>query len=141
MTALILTLGLLMAGAPAHPGRPMSATEVARRLDVTTFPNSTGPERRPDARTLRDYGFTRMEPGDRGDVYLHRDQAEVRWTFGIRVLTWSEGKGMLCISDIAQNGGSYFQVRPLEVEEGPDGLLRATGRRVKASGCPERRQR
>lgn len=135
MTPLLMALGLLMTGAPAHPTMQISPVEVARRLDMTTFPNSMGPRRRPGARTLRDYGFTRIEQNGPNAISLF--EANSRWVFYIKVLSWSGREGILCIGDKAMLGGTYFVIEPLEVEEGPNGLLRATGRPVTHPRCQE----
>jgi hypothetical protein len=135
MTPFFLALGLLMAAAPPQPANQISPVEVARRLDVTSFPNSIGPRRRPGARTLRDYGFTRIERNRPNAISLF--EADSSWVFYIRVLSWSGRKGMLCIGDKAMISGTYFIIEPLEVEEGPNGLLRATGRPVTHPDCQE----
>jgi hypothetical protein len=135
MIRLLLVFSLLMAGAPAHAAKPLSAAEVARRLDVTSFPNSIGPRRRPGARTLRDYEYTRVEIQSRDEVSLYRVRPD--WLFSIRILSRSGRKTILCIQDKTLSLGTYDVAKPLEVQEGSDGLLRATGRRVKAAACPE----
>jgi hypothetical protein len=88
----------------------MSAVEVANRLDVMSFPNSIRPARRPGAQTLRDYGFTNPASNSRDSVTL-------------------------CIIDKAVGSGTYFSVYPIEVEEGTDRLLHATGRKVNYPDC------
>jgi hypothetical protein len=136
MTALILILGLLMAGAPAHPAKLMSAEEVARRLDVTSFDNSTGPRRRPGARTLGDYGFTNPASTSRDYVTVYRyADGDVRWLFGVDILSRSGRTLTLCITDKAVGSGTYYFVYPIEVVEGAGGLLQATGRRVTGPKC------
>jgi hypothetical protein len=136
MTPLVLALSLLMAGPSTHAAKPISAVEVARRLDMNTFTNSTGWRHTPGARTLRDYGFTRVEP--EGPDYPNSVsvyEADSTWVFWIQVLSWTGRKGILCIQDKPMISGTYNVMRPVEVEEGRDGLLRATGRAITHPEC------
>lgn len=136
MTPLLMALGLLMAAAPAHPTKQISAAEVARRLDVMSFPNSIQPARRPGAHKLRDYGFTKPASVGRDTVtlYQHRD-GRVRWLFGIDILRRHGRRLTLCITDKAVSEGNYYYVYPIEVQEGADGVLRATRQRVTEPRC------
>jgi len=137
MTPIVLTLALLMAHAPVRVDKTLSASEVVRRLDVTSFPSSIGPRRRPGAWTFRDYGVTRLEPKGRDFITLYeRDKS---WVFTIEVLGPSYRGTIVCMTDHALNGGSYYTQDPMEIEEGPGGLLRATDRTVTHPKCPVRR--
>jgi hypothetical protein len=123
----------LFASAPAVAGASVSARDAARAIDLTSFPNSTGPRRIPGAKTPTDYGFTIAEEhGDGVDLYL----ADRSWLLGVRVLTQSGRTLVLCIQDKAENGGSYHTIDPVEFERRSDGLLHATGRHVTDRNCP-----
>ena len=93
---------------------------VATKLDITSFPNSTGPRRKEGLRTFADYGFTSVARDGNAAVL---DAADKSWTFRVSIL------------DRALNGGSYFSVKPIEVAQGKDGLFRATGNPVADPNC------
>ncbi|MBA16270.1 MAG: hypothetical protein CMN73_07925 [Sphingomonas sp.] len=108
------------------------ATEVAERLDVTSFPNSIGPRREADKHRFADYGFTEIAD-DAGTAEL--TSADGEWVFRIRVLGASGDTIRICVLDRALNGGSYFTVKPVEISEGDDGLFHATGREITSPDC------
>lgn len=106
--------------------------EVARKLDVTSFPNSTGPRRKEGLRTLADYGFTTATRDGNAAVF---ELADKSWTFRVSLIDRSDKALKLCILDRALGGGSYFSVKPIEVAPGKDGLYRATGNPVADPNC------
>ena len=105
---------------------------VATKLDITSFPNSTGPRRKEGLRTFADYGFTSVARDGNAAVL---DAADKSWTFRVSILDRGDKAMKLCILDRALNGGSYFSVKPIEVAQGKDGLFRATGNPVAAPNC------
>ncbi|MBQ1499469.1 MAG: hypothetical protein IIZ38_14245 [Sphingomonas sp.] len=105
---------------------------VATKLDITSFPNSTGPRRKEGLRTFADYGFTSVARDGNAAVL---DAADKSWTFRVSILDRGDKAMKLCILDRALNGGSYFSVKPIEVAQGKDGLFRATGNPVADPNC------
>ncbi|MDH4745182.1 hypothetical protein OMP43_14270 [Sphingomonas sp. CBMAI 2297] len=105
---------------------------VATKLDITSFPNSTGPRRKEGLRTFADYGFTSVARDGNAAVL---DAADKSWTFRVSILDRGDKAMKLCILDRALNGGSYFSVKPIEVTQGKDGLFRATGNPVADPNC------
>jgi hypothetical protein len=109
-------------------GLPAAAQEVAPQtvadaLDMTSFRNSIGPRRAEGARTLADYGFVHSE--SEGNTAYYED-AEGGWRFSIGLISLDGKTATLCITDKAQNGGSYFTRKPLVAELDADGLYRAS---------------
>lgn len=105
---------------------------IASKLDVTSFPNSTGPRRKEGLRTLADYGFTTVTRDGSAAVF---EPADKSWTIRVSILDRSDKALKLCILDRALGGGSYFSVKPIEVAPGKDGLYRATGNPVADPNC------
>lgn len=105
---------------------------VTTKLDITSFPNSTGPRRKEGLRTFADYGFTSVARDGNAAVL---DAADKSWTFRVSILDRGDKAMKLCILDRALNGGSYFSVKPIEVAQGKDGLFRATGNPVADPNC------
>jgi hypothetical protein len=108
---------------------------VAERLDLTSFPNSTGPRQDEGLYTFADYGFTEVESD--GQV-VRFTEPEGGWVFTVTVLDTRDGRLRLCVADKAENGGSYDTVEAIEVVEGASGLLHATANRVNHPDCVER---
>jgi len=115
---------LVLAGANQHRGAAPLVTqaEVARRLDLTSFPNSTGPRRGAGAVTPADYGFAKMSKREGWTVLSAQDGG---WDIGVRLLSADADSALICFLDKAQNGGTYRAQSALEVARGPDGLFHA----------------
>jgi hypothetical protein len=128
----LLALPLLLAAVPVHAE---TAQNLGERLDMTSFPNSIGPRREDGARTLKDYGFTKVQIEGETVRFLEPDES---WVFAVRPLATTAPQMALCIEDQALNGGSYHIVEALEVTEGTDGLLHATGNDISHPDCAER---
>lgn len=127
-----LVLALSIWSLPALAESPQA---IGERLDMTSFPNSVGPRLEDASRTLADYGFTKIVVDGETVRFIEPDDS---WLFAIRVLDTPPGQIVLCIEDKAQNGGTYHIVQGLEVSEGVDGLLHATGDRATHPDCAER---
>ncbi len=111
--------------------------EVAKDLDVISFPNSIRPQSIPGARTFAQYGFTQVAPteGEAGSVDVY--PPDHAWLFKITVLG-SEGDNVtVCVLDEALNGGTYLTQTPLELQRRGDGLLHATDRDVNDPRCSQ----
>ncbi|MDB5457573.1 MAG: hypothetical protein JWP92_3158 [Caulobacter sp.] len=128
---LVPSLALAVLAGPAAAAPP-SAREVVDRLDMTSFRNSIGPRRSPTLKTLADYGFTQREETSFSVTVL---QADGGWMYDVGVLSTEGDRTVICVTDRALNGGSYYSVVPVEVTPGPDGLLRATGRALTDPRC------
>lgn len=120
---------------PACWSAELLPSEVARTLDITSFRNSIRPGLRPGTKTLAQNGFTEIDPtkGDAGSVEAYRPGRS--WLFKITVRRSGGGKAVVCILDQAENGGTCLSLEPVELQQGRDGLLHATGRAVSDPRC------
>lgn len=142
----IVGLALLLDGgvATAQPGtdaawgrhRAAIARQMIARLDVTSFPNSTGPRRRAGERTLAQYGFTHVELFD--DGWAQAQMADGSWQVGVFVLDDGAHRKRLCFTDVATNGGTYHTTTTLDVAAQRGGLWRVVGRPGPVKGCSGR---
>jgi hypothetical protein len=114
----------------------LSPVRVAELLDLTSFPNSTGPRREGALRTFRDFGFSDVE---RDGDSIRAFEGGRTWMIALTVLERNDERLLLCVVDQALNGGSYFAVAAVEVVLGADELLHATGLEVRHPDCVERR--
>jgi len=131
-----LAVALLATGLPpACWSAELMPREVARTLDITSFPNSIRPGLRPGTKTLAQNGFTEVVPtkDDASSVEVY--QPDRSWVFKITVRRSENGKMVVCILDQALNGGTYLSLDPVELKRGGDGLLHATGRAVSDPRC------
>jgi hypothetical protein len=70
--------------------------QVIAKLDLTSFPNSTGPRREPGKKTLADYGFVVVEPTPRGaQLYL----ADRGWMMAFVILQATPSTVEICLYD------------------------------------------
>jgi hypothetical protein len=112
------------AGSPGNAGWPDTdlAEFVFTHLDLTTFRNSTGPQRSPGDRFFSDLGLRPTQASD--SVATHDGE----WRYTVRVLARRDfnGDGLedvaICFTDQARNGGTYDARSPL--------LLQRIGGRV-----------
>lgn len=115
----------------------LAPSEVAKDLDIMSFPNSIRPQSRPGAGAFAQYGFTQVVPteGEAGSVDVY--PPDHAWLFRITVLG-SEGDDVtVCVLDEALNGGTYLTQMPLELQRRGDGLLHATDRDVNDPRCSQ----
>ena len=130
----VATMAMVLAP-PACGSAAPTPSQVAKDLDVMSFPNSLRPQSRPGARTFAQHGFTQVVPteGEAGSVAVY--PPDHAWLFRITVLG-SKGDGVtVCILDGALNGGTYLTQAPLELQRRGDGLLHATDRVVSDPRC------
>jgi hypothetical protein len=128
----------------AWPERDL-AKFVFEHLDLTSFRNSTGPRRRPGQRFYK-------------DLDVHPDQVSETeaastlgdWLYSVIVLRTYDYSGdgrpevLVCFSDIARNGGSYFTINSyvlLFVDGRAVALAYDDGRRAEEAGCRSARSR
>jgi hypothetical protein len=138
-TIRLLALSALVCAvcAPADAAAPAgrrTAMEVARNLDVTSFPNSIGPRRERGKKRFVDYGVTRFTRTPDGVAVEEPDHS---WLFEISILTDRGVRKVICFEDKNTGGGSYHTVDAMEVKRGRDGLYRATGRHPVDRRCPQ----
>jgi hypothetical protein len=125
-------LALILAGTqPTH----QSLEDVARRLDLRSFPNSTGPRRTPNAARPADYGFTMLK---REGASISLIQSDGSWELGFSPIGREGDTLLLCIRDQALNGGSYDTQEPVAVRKEADGLFHASRTKAHPSSCPPR---
>lgn len=96
-----------------------AAVEIVDRLDITSFPNSIGPRRRPGARTLADYGLTKKSSFDDGWVYTA--MPDKSWMVGVFILKPGRQRRRICITDTSTSGGTYRSINAVDVRRRPDG--------------------
>lgn len=109
MSALFLSLIVLTLGqtGTAQP----TAAEILQRLDLNSFPNSTGP-RKVDGWTYpADWSFTEASEAD-GVATLTNPRV---WSISLMVIRHQEDGTIVCFVDDAQNGGSYLSRVALRV--------------------------
>jgi len=130
----IATVAMVLAP-PACGSAAPTPSQVAKHLDVMSFPNSIRPQSRPGARTFAQYGFTQVVPteGEAGSVDVY--PPDHAWLFRITVLGNKGDDVTVCVLDEALNGGTYLTRTPLELQRRGDGLLHATGRVVSDPRC------
>lgn len=109
-----------------------SPTIIAEQIDVRTFPSSLGPRIEDEKRTLSDYGFS--DSYRRGSTSEFFDDNH-NWMIAFRVLEATDEHLVLCITDAAQNGGTYRTEKQVAFREGEDGLLVATDEVPGLPGC------
>lgn len=107
---------------PASDWRTTDLLYIARDLDVTSFPNSIGPSRRPDAKTLGQYGYTQVtaRPG-----MVEFTLADGSWYFAVEMIQDRGDIKELCVSDRAMNLGTYNARTRVKVKRGAKGYYEA----------------
>jgi len=111
--------------APSVPISDWHTTDllyIARNLDVTSFPNSIGPSRRPGAKMLHQYGFNTATPKP-GIAEFTTDDGG--WYFGVEMLQDRGDIKELCVSDRAMNLGTYNTRTRVKVKRNAEGLYQA----------------
>jgi hypothetical protein len=129
---LLAMLGLVAASARA--AELTDATSVLRKLDLSSFANSTGPRRGPGKKTPEQYGFTRSEVTDGVSLLA---EAGGDWSLRLRILRQRPGRLLVCFEDKAHNGGSYDAQSLLLLTLDKDGLYKAKEQPARAD-CPAR---
>ncbi len=119
---------------PSHQCRA-AARVLVRKLDLTSFPNSTGPRRMPGKRTLADYGFSKAKVFD--DGWTEVSEPDDRWSISFYLLHAEPTRMEVCVMDVARNGGTYNATSLIEVTPTPGGLWQATGRKLHSDACRE----
>ncbi|AYO78684.1 pesticin immunity protein [Sphingobium yanoikuyae] len=92
---------------------------VLENLDLTSFPNSTGPRRVSGKKTFSDYGFSVIRK-DRLSAYMEMGSHE--WAMSFDVLSMTDSQMTICFRDRARNGGSYNAVSALSLSKSPEGM-------------------
>lgn len=133
MRALLVALSLLAVPPVAAAGvAELNPVAIAGMIDLTSFPNSTGPRREDGLRTFADYGFTEVTVVD-GTAELR--EADGSWMFAVTVLSGDGDRAVICVVDRALGGPSYHTQDPVMFEL-RDGMLVANGEAVVDPGCP-----
>jgi hypothetical protein len=129
-------IALLFAGillAPPDPSIAPDAAMVARNLDLTTFPNSIGPRRKPGAKIPADYGFTAVDADGSLAILSQTDHS---WEISVTLISHDGDDVIVCFGDDARNGGSYHAQSPLKLHHELTGLYRALAERPQIPSCP-----
>lgn len=113
------------------PSPDLSAADILLRLDLTSFPNSTGPARAAGLKHPRDWSFTEVGTAD-GVATLERSGD---WAISLRIIRWTPEGVIVCFADRARNGGSYAVQSALRIVS--DGLAgyRAADDEVSEPSC------
>ncbi|WP_312144468.1 hypothetical protein [Brevundimonas sp.] len=112
-----------------------TALAVLRDLDLTSFPNSTGPARLPGRKHPRDWNF-RHSGTDKDWTFLtRREDGRDDWTIGLRIIRRSPDGIIACFHDRAQNGGSYSAASAIRIVATVDGY-RAAEQGLNEPTCP-----
>lgn len=129
-------LVLFLTAAPQASADTPSPAEVLARLDLSSFPNATGPGRREGGQQPRDYGFV-IESGDARRAILETENRS--WEIGLSIVETGPEGLKVCFTDIARNGGSYFVQTGLILRR--EGEAYRVSGRPGVDGCPEWRSR
>jgi len=136
--ALLMNLALVAAGQP-----PPTAEELLARLDLTSFPNSTGPLHLPAPGTPAAAGFDEAWSEAGGWAYRSREGGEPGdgggWRIGLRILEVNADSTAVCFRDVAHTGGSYSVQTALILTPTGDGYSARKG--PARADCPEWRRR
>ncbi|RZJ05235.1 MAG: hypothetical protein EON89_04865 [Brevundimonas sp.] len=109
MLALILSLAALAGSHLATPD--IKAADILRRLDLNSFPNSTGPRKVAGWKYPSDWSFTELiEEG--GSATLARPGD---WSISLWVIRQTADGAVVCFLDRAHNGGTYSTRTALRV--------------------------
>lgn len=112
--------------------------QLIRRLDLTSFPNSTGPRRASGKRTPEDYGFIETDRGKSGVTMTSRDGG---WLMSFTVLATSVKGVDVCFRDQALQQRadrirpSYDAVSSLRLTRGADGYWSALASPINYPSC------
>jgi hypothetical protein len=105
--------------APVKSTATVSALDVLKRLDLTSFRNSTAQSRGSGRKYPADYGYTRFTDDGPDTAFAEISDEEIGWELGLSVIQRDATGIVACFSDIARNGGSYFATSALHIV--PDG--------------------
>lgn len=95
---------------------------IVANLDLTSFPNSTGPRRASGKKTFSDYGFAVIKKDLRS---AHLEMGPHEWEMSFDVLSRVDNRMTICLRDRARNGGSYNTVSALSLSKSPEGMWMA----------------
>lgn len=126
MTALHV-LGVAAGASPRQTTTTSSATgagDILHRLDLDSFPNSTGPRRQPTLHTPVDYGLTSFQSFD--DGWTEASEPDDSWHMSALLLEGSSKSGTICFVDAGGKGATYRATQVLHVQTGADDRLTAT---------------
>lgn len=118
-------------------GQTPSASDLLAKLDLTSFPNSTGPRHLPSPSTPEVAGFTQANEAE--GWASKTSAAEDSWRIGLRVLSVQGDDVVVCFSDVAENGGTYFVQTVLTLTPTDGGYIATQG--PADADCPEWRSR
>ncbi|WP_156363658.1 hypothetical protein [Sphingomonas sp. Leaf357] len=82
-----------------------TSSAIMRRLDLNSFPNSTGPRRKISLHTPTDYGFTNFKVFPDGWAQLSEPNDE--WHMSALLLDWKDGVATICFVDAGGGGARY----------------------------------
>jgi hypothetical protein len=130
LIALLVAISLTSACATGPLAAGPSAISLGRKLDLSSFANSTGPRRDPARHTPEQYGFTVIGGDSRVATFSQPDSS---WRLSVTVLSRSPGHIIVSFVDRAGGNlgpdklfGSYSAEDTLDLQLGEDGLYKAT---------------
>ncbi|WP_287004541.1 hypothetical protein [Sphingobium sp.] len=117
----VLVISTMLASSTAVVGgvKNEAVDSIVTNLDLTSFPNSTGPRRVSGKKTFSDYGFAVIKK-DMRSAYLEMGPHE--WEMSFNVLSRADNQMTICLRDRARNGGSYDTVSALSLSKSPGGM-------------------
>jgi len=133
----LLTVGIAGASS-ATPSHSRAIEAIVRNLDLTSFPNSTGPRRSPGKATLADYGFVRVVPDGTETSVYQRDRS---WVMSFRIISEDAHSVRLCFHDrgLSQPNSlvapSYNATSALLISKSPRGPWKAAQVPAGFSSC------
>lgn len=95
------------------------ASEILSQLDLTSFPNSTGPRRQSRLHTPGDYGFTKQGKGEGGWARLSEPNGD--WSLSALLIEDGRASKTICFVDAGGGGATYRATETLQVKREPDG--------------------
>jgi hypothetical protein len=131
MKTLLLSALLTIATAGASnatPNHSRTIENIVKNLDLTSFPNSTGPRRLPGKTTLADYGFVKVVPDNAETSVYQRDRS---WVMSFRIISEDAHSVRICFHDrgLSQPNSlvapSYNATSALLISKSPRGPWKA----------------
>lgn len=95
-----------------------AAAAVLVHLDLTSFPNSTGPRRQAALYSPADYGLSKVETFD--DGWTQVSEPRGGWFMSALLLAGSPKAATICFTDTGGNGASYHATEVLQVQRQAD---------------------
>lgn len=102
----ILAALMLLVPLQAEP----SAAEILQGLDMTSFRNSTRPNREPGLRRPSDWSFNELRVDDE---WTSLERSTNRWTISLRIIRATPDGVIACFNDRGGDGATYSSQQTL----------------------------